>query len=149
LIAKILSTSGKNFAPPIWLAHAAFALSLVPMHFNMRDEFALVAFALVVLLAAASEQNGVKSKLQGARFVHLGDASYSLYMWHMPIKVGIFAIMGKVFGTSLLPMWGAAVLSYAVALIAALVCYKYFEIPIKNYIIAHYPFKPKPKQQPA
>jgi peptidoglycan/LPS O-acetylase OafA/YrhL len=147
LIAKILSTTGKNFAPPVWMAHAAFALSLVPMHFNMRDEFALIAFASVVLLAAAAEQNGGKSKLQGARFVHLGDASYSLYMWHMPIKVGIFAIMGKIFGTSLFPMWGAAVLSYAIALITALLCYKYFEVPIKNYIIAHDPFKSKPKRQ--
>jgi peptidoglycan/LPS O-acetylase OafA/YrhL len=151
LIAKILSTTGKNFAPPIWLAHAAFALSLVPMHFNIRDEFALVAFGLVVFLAAASEQNGAKSKLQGAQFVHLGDASYSLYMWHMPIKVGVFAITGKIFGTSLLPMWGAAALSYGLALIAALVCYRYFEIPIKNYIIARYPFRSKPErhQQPA
>jgi peptidoglycan/LPS O-acetylase OafA/YrhL len=134
LIAQILATRWKDFAPPLWIAHGAFLLALVPMHLDARDEWVLACFALVVLLAAAAEQNGAKSRLQGARFVHLGDASYSLYMWHMPIKVGVFAVMGKFLGTSLLPMWGAAVLSFALALAVALLCYRYFEIPMRNLI---------------
>jgi peptidoglycan/LPS O-acetylase OafA/YrhL len=104
------------------------------MHLNMRDEGALAAFVLVVLFAAAAEQHGARSRLQGPRFVHLGDASYSLYMWHMPIKVGVFAVMGKVFGTGLLPMWGAALLSFVIALSVALVCYRLFEMPMRRLI---------------
>ncbi len=134
LIAHLLSTRWKDFAPSIWWAHGAFLLTLLPMHLNARDEWALAGFALVVLLAAAAEQHGAESRMQGSRFVHLGDASYSLYMWHMPIKVGIFAIMGKLFGTALLPMWGAAILSFAVALSVALLCYRLFEMPMRRLI---------------
>ncbi|MFM9975397.1 MAG: acyltransferase family protein [Beijerinckiaceae bacterium] len=145
LIAHLLATRGKDFAPSLWWAHAAFALALVPMHLNARDEWALAAFALVVVLAAASEQNGAKSRLQTPRFVQLGDASYALYMWHMPIKVGIFAIMGKVFGTALLPMWSAAIISFATALMVALVCYRIFELPARRFLLdlADNPVKPK------
>ena len=135
LIAQLLSNQWKTLAPPIWIAHAAFLLAFVPMHLNMRDEVSLIAFAVVVLMAAASEQNGAKSRFQHDRFVHLGDASYSLYMWHIPIKVGIFAIMGKLFGASLLPMWTAATLSFAVSLVVALLCYRYFEIPVRDIVI--------------
>jgi peptidoglycan/LPS O-acetylase OafA/YrhL len=134
LIAHLLSTRWKDFAPSIMWAHGAFLMALVPMHLNARDEWALAGFALVVLLAAAAEQHGAESRMQGSRFVHLGDASYSLYMWHMPIKVGIFAIMVKLFGTALLPMWGAAVLSFATALVVALLCYRLFEMPMRRLI---------------
>jgi peptidoglycan/LPS O-acetylase OafA/YrhL len=139
LIAQILSTQLKNFAPSIWFAHIAFLLAGVVMHLHIRDELVLMCFIMVVFLAAASEQNGAKSQLQKPSFVHLGNASFSLYMWHMPIKVGFFAIIGKLFGTSLAPMWGAAVLSYIVSVIVALLCYKYFEIPCRNAILSYKP----------
>jgi peptidoglycan/LPS O-acetylase OafA/YrhL len=136
LIAKLLSTTWRNFSPSIWWAHVAFLLTLVPMHFLMRDEWVLVGFVLVVLLAAAAEQNGAKSSLQKSIFVHLGNASFSLYMCHLPIKVALFAIIGKVFGISLLSMWGAALLSYGIALVVALFCYRYIEMPSRDAMIA-------------
>jgi peptidoglycan/LPS O-acetylase OafA/YrhL len=134
VIARLLATDWKHFAPPIALAHLMFLLALVPMHLAWRDEIALMCFVAVVLLAAAAEQNGATSRLQAPGFVHLGDASYSLYMWHMPIKVAVFAIMGKLFGTSLLPMWGAAGLSYVASLVVALVCFRVFETPMRLWI---------------
>jgi peptidoglycan/LPS O-acetylase OafA/YrhL len=135
LIAHLLATRWKAFAPSIWWAHGAFLLTFLPMHLNARDEWALAGFALVVLLAAAAEQGGAKSRLQSPGFVHLGDASYSLYMWHMPIKVGIFAVMGKLFGAALLPMWTAAILSFAVSITVALLCYRLFEMPMRRLIV--------------
>jgi peptidoglycan/LPS O-acetylase OafA/YrhL len=144
LIAQLLSTRFRNFAPSIWWAHAAFVLTLVPMHFVMRDEFVLFGFVMVVLLAAAAEQNGAKSKLQHGVCVHLGNASFSLYMWHMPIKVAIFAIIGKLLGITLLPMWGAALLSYFASLIVALLCYRYLEIPSRDAILAWVRKEPAP-----
>jgi peptidoglycan/LPS O-acetylase OafA/YrhL len=139
LIAHSLSERWKTFAPSLWWAHGAFLLAALPMHFNFRDEWVLACFVLVVFLAAASEQNGTKSLLQKPNFVHLGHASYALYMWHMPIKVALFAIMGKFLGTGLLPMWGAALLSYVASVSMALLCYRYFEIPIRNAIVAWMP----------
>jgi peptidoglycan/LPS O-acetylase OafA/YrhL len=152
LIAHLLMTVWKKFTPSIWWAHAAFLLAFPSMHLDARDEWALIAFALVVLFAAAAEQNGAKSLLQRRRFLHLGEASYGLYMWHMPIKFGVFAVFGKIFGTSLLPMWAAALFSYATAVFIALVCYRLFELPIKHYIMASMPLDDSGstrKQQPA
>jgi peptidoglycan/LPS O-acetylase OafA/YrhL len=151
LIAHLLATRWRNFAPSIGWAHGAFALALLPMHLNARDEWALAAFALVVLLAAAAEQNGAKSRLQSPRFVHLGDASYALYMWHMPIKVGIFAVMAKLFGTALAPMWGAAILSFVLSLMTALVCYRLFELPARQFLLdlGKRLFKPEVRRTPS
>jgi peptidoglycan/LPS O-acetylase OafA/YrhL len=136
LIARLLDTTWRGFAPSIWWAHGAFLLAFIPMHLNARDEWALACFALVVLLAAAAEQNGAKCRLQRPGFVHLGDASYSLYMWHMPLKVGVFAVMGKLFGHGLLPMWGAAGLSFALSLAVALACYRWFEMPVRRWMLS-------------
>jgi peptidoglycan/LPS O-acetylase OafA/YrhL len=105
------------------------------MHLNWRDELVLIAFAATVLLAAAAEMNGRSSTLQNQSFVHLGDASYALYMIHMPIKVGIFAITARYFGTALGPMWTAAILSYAVSILFALLTFRHFEMPAKTILL--------------
>jgi peptidoglycan/LPS O-acetylase OafA/YrhL len=135
LIAHVVTTRWRSFAPSIHWAHAFFLLAFVPMHMEWRDELALVCFALVVLFAAAAEQNGATSRLQDPRWVHLGDASYSLYMWHMPLKVGVFAVIAKLFGMGLVPMWGAALLSYVLSLIVALFCYRWFEMPVRRWMV--------------
>ncbi|MGL4635134.1 MAG: acyltransferase family protein [Beijerinckiaceae bacterium] len=134
LTAQLLATRLRHFSPSIGWAHGAFLLSLLMMHLNVRDEWTLLSFVAVVLLAAAAEKNGARSTMQRPAFVHLGDASYSLYMWHMPIKAGVFAVFGKLFGTALLPMWGAAILSFALSLTTALLCYRLFEMPMRNWI---------------
>jgi peptidoglycan/LPS O-acetylase OafA/YrhL len=144
LIARLVSTAWRGFAPPIWLAHGAFLLSLAPMHFGWRDELALICFALTVLFAAAAEQNGAQSRLQDPRLVRLGDASYSLYMWHMPLKVGVFAVIAKLAGTGLGPMWTAAALSYALSLSVALACYRWFEMPVRRWIVGMRQVSPCP-----
>lgn len=136
LIAHLVTTRWTRFAPSILWAHGFFLLSFVPMHFGLRDELALACFALVVLFAASAEQNGAESRLQHPRWVHLGDASYSLYMWHMPLKVGVFAVMAKLFGLGLVPMWGAAALSYVLSLAVALLCYRWFEMPVRRRMVA-------------
>jgi peptidoglycan/LPS O-acetylase OafA/YrhL len=136
LIANLVMTRWRSFAPSILWAHGFFLLSFVPMHLGWRDELSLVCFALVILLAAMAEQNGARSRLQHPRWVYLGDASYSLYMWHMPLKVGVFAVMAKLFGLGLLPMWGAAVLSYGLSLAVAILCYRWFEMPVRRWMVA-------------
>jgi peptidoglycan/LPS O-acetylase OafA/YrhL len=135
LIARAVAAGWRSFSPPVWLAHAAFLASFIPMHMGWRDELALLCFAATVLLAAAAEQNGRRSLLQSPGFVHLGDASYSLYMWHMPLKVGVFAVAAKLFGTGLAPMWTAAALSYALSLAVALACYRWFEMPVRRRLV--------------
>ncbi len=139
LIAQLLSGRWKRFAPPMALAHLAVGVTAALMHFNWSAELVLVGFVGVVLLTAAAEQHGVVSRFQAPAWVHLGDASYSLYMWHMPLKVGIFAVVGKVFGTGLAPMWGAALLSFIVSLGVALLCYRFFEMPARRRLAALWP----------
>jgi peptidoglycan/LPS O-acetylase OafA/YrhL len=134
LIAQLVSGRWRHFAPPLILAHLAAVATAVLMHLNWSAELVLIGFAGVVLLTAAAEQHGAISRFQARGWVHMGDASYSLYMWHMPLKVGIFAVMAKLFGTGLAPMWGAALLSFVVSLGVALVCYRFFEMPARRYL---------------
>jgi peptidoglycan/LPS O-acetylase OafA/YrhL len=143
LIARLLETTWRGFAPSIWWAHGAFLLAFIPMHLNARDEWALACFALVVLLAAAAERTGARSRLQRQGFVLLGDASYSLYMWHMPLKVGVFAMMGKLFGFGPLPMWSAAILSFMLSLAVALACHRWFEMPVRRWMLTRVEHRPR------
>jgi peptidoglycan/LPS O-acetylase OafA/YrhL len=136
LVAHLVATRWRGFAPPVFAAHLAFLASFVPMHMGWRDEAALVCFVLTVLLAAAAEQNGARSRLQAPALVHLGHASYALYMWHMPVKVVVFAVAARLAGTGLAPMWGAAILSFALSLAVALACYRWFETPVMRWLVA-------------
>jgi peptidoglycan/LPS O-acetylase OafA/YrhL len=135
LIARLTTTRWRSFAPPAWLAHAAFLTAFIPMHFGLRDELTLLCFAATVLLAAAAEHNGRTSRLQQPCWVRLGDASYSLYMWHMPLKVGVFAVTAKLFGAGPGPMWAAAGLSYTLSLMVALLCHRWFEMPVRRWLV--------------
>jgi peptidoglycan/LPS O-acetylase OafA/YrhL len=139
MIAHLLAGRWKRFAPPMALAHLAVALTALLMHLNWSAELVLIGFAGVVLLTAAAEQHGAASRLQKRTWVYLGDASYSLYMWHMPLKVGIFAVMAKLFGTGLAPMWGAALLSFGLSLGVALLCYRFFEMPARRALTGLWP----------
>jgi peptidoglycan/LPS O-acetylase OafA/YrhL len=139
LIAQLLAGRWKGFAPPMALAYLAVVITAALMHLNWAAEMVLAGFALVVLLTGAAEQHGAKSRFQARMWVHMGDASYSLYMWHMPLKVGIFAVIAKLFGTGLAPMWGAALLSFAVSLAVALLCYRFFEMPARRALMSLWP----------
>lgn len=83
-----------------------------------------VVSTMCLLVAGYAESNAVSRFLGRSPFVHVGNISYSLYLWHWPFIV--FALI----------LWpttpGIAVLAAAASLIPSLMSYQWLEQPIRN-----------------
>jgi len=83
-----------------------------------------VVSTMCLLVAGYSESNAVSKFLGRSPFVHVGNISYSLYLWHWPFIV--FALI----------LWpttpGIAVLAAVASLLPSLVSYRWLEQPIRN-----------------
>ena len=83
-----------------------------------------VVSTMLLLAAGYAQSNAVSHFLGRSPFVHVGNISYSLYLWHWPFIV--FALM----------LWpttpGIAVIAAAASLIPSLISYQWLEQPIRN-----------------
>jgi peptidoglycan/LPS O-acetylase OafA/YrhL len=83
-----------------------------------------VVSTMCLLVAGYSETNAVSTFLGRSPFLHVGNISYSLYLWHWPFIV--FALI----------LWpttpGIAVLAAIASLIPSLISYHWLEQPIRN-----------------
>lgn len=63
-----------------WPAVYAIALStLLVLHFTLPDEFAVILFCALILVAASAERNRAGSPLTGRAARRFGDMSYAIY----------------------------------------------------------------------
>jgi peptidoglycan/LPS O-acetylase OafA/YrhL len=63
----------------------------------------------------------------------LGERSYSIYLWHMPLlifQIFLFSLTGKIMPTG---PWDCAIL-VALVLVISEISYRYFETPCRDYI---------------
>jgi len=83
-----------------------------------------VASTMCLLVAGYAESNPVSKFLGKSPFVHIGNISYSLYLWHWPFIV--FALM----------LWpttpGVAIAAAIASLVPSLISYRWLEQPIRN-----------------
>lgn len=83
-----------------------------------------VVSTMCLLVAGYAEANAVSHFLGRAPFVHIGNISYSFYLWHWPFIV--FALI----------LWptvpGIAIIAAAASLIPSLISYQWLEQPIRN-----------------
>ncbi len=83
-----------------------------------------VASTMCLLVAGYAQNNAVSRFLGRSPFVHVGNISYSLYLWHWPLIV--FALM----------LWptapGIAVIAAVASLVPSLISYRWLEQPIRN-----------------
>jgi peptidoglycan/LPS O-acetylase OafA/YrhL len=71
---------------PLLLAAAAVFTIAFYLHPQVRYQASTVAFGFVILALAVSD-GGLAGRLMGVRpLAHLGTISYSLYLWHLPLK---------------------------------------------------------------
>ena len=112
--------------------HSMIQLPMKPGHFlgNLCD----LAFALPLVVLLMERDRGFAGLASGiGRF--LGDTSYSVYLLHWPIMVGILAIAGLAFGPATImahgELFSAGLLSACliVTLLAASLSYRYVEKP--------------------
>jgi peptidoglycan/LPS O-acetylase OafA/YrhL len=71
---------------PLLLAAAAVFAIAFYLHPQVRYQASTVAFGFVILALAVSER-GLAGRLMGLQpLAYLGTISYSLYLWHLPLK---------------------------------------------------------------
>lgn len=88
--------------------------------------FALIVFATVLTTAAAGDVPLLSSR----PLVWLGAVSYSVYLLHIPLLWSASTLLGEpVDGLGRLPL-------IAVVLVAAQLCYRYFELPAQRWVLA-------------
>ena len=86
-----------------------------------------VAGALMIIISGFNPSNKFSKLISNKFLLKIGDASYSIYLWHWPI----IAITREVISNSLSALLVSAVLS----LIPAFLSFRYLEMPLKAKII--------------
>ncbi len=87
------------------------------------------AFALTIFVFA-SEGGAVSRWLSRPLWFHLGEVSYSFYMFHLMILTVAY------WHRSTLGPYGMALAAFAATLAVSLLCYRYFELPMRAKINA-------------
>lgn len=88
--------------------------------------FALMMYNLI------SSKSIFSSLFTGKALLFIGKISYSMYLWHWIICVGISRMLKADFGASNLVLYSALILSVFVAIPVSWLSYKYLELPYFN-----------------
>lgn len=109
-----------------WLGAGLVAASLWSI--NPKMPFPGIAALLPVLgttalIAAGLRSNPITRALSARPWVLVGDASYSLYLWHWPVIVLAIAVWPGPF---------TPVLAAVASIVPAVISYRYLENPIRN-----------------
>lgn len=119
-----------------WLA-AGFALTfLLAMHFSVDDRLIVLLAAPLILSLALLSKAGVEGPLAHPVLLTLGEASYALYLIHIPLFT---AWRGLVSATTGIPSNYSldatdAVAMLAAALLLSVLVFRWFEIPARVFI---------------
>ena len=94
----------------------------------------IVGLVLLVIGAALAEKSGEQSALMSPTAARLGDASYAVYMIHMPliIPMAFFLRRAHLMGTP--AAWGVVAVFFAVLIAVSIATHRYFEGPMRRII---------------
>jgi peptidoglycan/LPS O-acetylase OafA/YrhL len=96
----------------------------------------LYVFPILVFITAF-DQGALASVLKTGPLQWLGDRSYSLYLWHMPVLCMIGSFYNPIFERlKTNPPYGITylILAVGIVLIISDLSYRYFEVPCRDYI---------------
>lgn len=95
--------------------------------------FMMTAYPALVLLVAVLES--VDTARFGKRFRSVGDLTYSSYLLHIPIQIGILLLFNAWGVDRTVVRQGWFFLAFMATVIASsLLCYRYFELPSRNWL---------------
>ncbi len=123
------------------MAHGVFVAALFAMHFGAPAEGVIALFGLFVFAAAKAEDAQPDTWLAGPVCRDFGQASYALYMVHMPMMTCGMVIARRTTGLGGISGWLFATVILAVAVLLALWLYKGFEDPWRRRLNGVSPFR--------
>jgi peptidoglycan/LPS O-acetylase OafA/YrhL len=135
VLLAVMLDRGKPKVILSWRAiHLLFAACFVALLARVPDELILIGFALILYCAANAELAGAPTILTTPTFARLGDASFALYLIHRVINLPVIALTRKLglFDTAAAPL--IALASYGLSLGLSVLCYIYFENPVRRYL---------------
>lgn len=93
-------------------------------------------FPALIWIAASLEIKGVSS---GALGLGLGNITYSSYLLHVPMQIAIIILLDGIVGNRIIVDSSVFLVAYMLAVVgAALLTYKYIELPLKLYFMNLY-----------
>lgn len=134
VLARAYQTNALSFRPRWWMIHALLVAVMVSLHLGWPDEIAVALFVALVIGAALAEKSGQRSALMSPTAARLGDASYAVYMIHMPliIPMAFFLRRAHLMGTP--AAWGVVAVFFAALIALSIATHRYFEGPMRRII---------------
>ena len=134
VLARAYQSDAIAFAPRWWMVYAVLLGVLASLHFGAPDEIAVVLFVALVLGAALAEKSGQPSPLMSRWAARLGDASYSVYMLHMPLIIPMAFLMRRTGMIGSPSAMAIAAVFLVVLIVVSVQTHKYFEAPMRRLI---------------
>lgn len=132
-------------------ATAASALMLALMHLAIDDRLIVAAAGLVILSLGALSKTGSAGFLESKPLVLLGEASYALYLLHMPILIiwrNLAVMLDGRSSTYAMPLWEVLVV-FGATLLASVLAHLWWERPARDWIRRRVDrFGPRPVSPP-
>lgn len=123
--------------------------SASPFFHSLRSNYALAPSVALVIFTSARYATPWARLLNSPPFIALGEASYSIYMWHYLILAAVASSTGWVIP---LGFWSVVygivrfVCALALVLLIALASYAWLEVPSRRFLRRLYPANASPKQ---
>jgi peptidoglycan/LPS O-acetylase OafA/YrhL len=148
IIHRAVSSGGFALRVTWPMAHGVFAAALLAMHAYAPAEAVIALFGLFVFAAVKAEETQPDTWLSGPACRDLGQASYALYMVHMPMMTCGMVIARRTTGLGGVSGWAFAMVILAVAVLLALWLYKGFEDPWRRRLNGLSPFRKPTASKP-
>jgi peptidoglycan/LPS O-acetylase OafA/YrhL len=141
-IHKAVSMPALRFAASWPLAAASGFAALAAMQAGMAATGVIALFGLFIWLSALAELARGPGLLGGGASRLLGDASYGLYMLHVPVLTAMQILIRRSGGLEAHSPLVLTVVCFAVSLLAALIVHRLVERPARDWLNARSPFAP-------
>ena len=116
---------------------------VVASEMRLADPLIWLALVTMIFGLAEASKSGRGGLLALPAALWLGEASYALYMIHMPVDLVWFQALGRFLSAEQLQVWAAALVIAAILLsiLVAGLMYTLIEKPARGWLRARDPFK--------
>jgi peptidoglycan/LPS O-acetylase OafA/YrhL len=136
-----IASRRSNDRAALWSLAAAIALSLVlslssSIPYPILHNGLLAPLYALLIASLATGRGPVAALLATRPLVALGEASYSLYVLHLPLMILWKNVIVHGGGARYWGTWACTAAFLALAVVASLLCYRYIEVPLRGVALA-------------